>query len=592
MSAIIAELSEVEAAISGSEWEVLDALLRGFVEFSAGDVQVPAPAHMSFATIAGCPGDACIKAGGVRGSGRWWVTKVASSFYKNGEYGLQTSQGVMLVWSESTGELEAVLMDRGYLTNHRTALTAGLCVREFGPARAEGAPPLTIALFGTGTIAKLVAQQLRALHIAPAGSKLVVVSRSVDAARAFLHVQAAAGWDVVEALEARAAAAYAQEHADVIITCTPSEQPLFARCKRGALVVALGADAADKRELGADVFSPQDAEHAILVLADSRAQCLDHGELAHAIREGSVPDSDLVVELGEVLGNDSSTRAHCDQTVVIDLTGVAVQDIVIAGMALDAVRELRHAYASGPHAADVPAAPALGAAVPPPAHLRGRRAPSRADDEPPQDAIAQAHVGQGERNGGASADEPSEPAAAKTTAASGAARGRAALHGDAGAPLGFPAHVPALGATRAKRSATGAAAAVAAMLPSAMAAGPAVKRRAAGDGGSGSTSVAPSKGEGAWACEEKQEGADLEPPEQRPWPAERVHASLNRRVRVFWEGEEEWFSGVISHVSREGDWVHVKYDDNLTEKYANHEMPTRKLRWYENKIQWEGEHAA
>jgi len=78
---------------------------------------------------------------------------------------------------------------------------------------------------------------------------------------------------------------------------------------------------------------------ASLRLADSRAQCVERGELQHAVRQRLLTPED-VVEVGEWL--DRSPRPPRPRgLVVFDTTGVAVQDVAIAELALKALREPR-----------------------------------------------------------------------------------------------------------------------------------------------------------------------------------------------------------------------------------------------------------
>ncbi|KAJ1620984.1 hypothetical protein T492DRAFT_1149918 [Pavlovales sp. CCMP2436] len=297
---VVVPRPEIEQAVAGSEPALLEALAKGFIDFSQGKVEVAKPSHMQFASVFN-PGEACVKTGCVRDSGRWTV-KVASTFHNNAKLGLSNSQGVMLVFKEKTGELEGCLADGGHLTDLRTSLTAVLCVREFGPGREFGPVVganrvLTVAIFGDG-------------------------------------------WELVEVPGVQAAVEGAQE-ADIVILCTPSQQPLLARCKRGALVIALGADADGKRELGPYVWWDAKAQgegeeavrHSFTTLADSRSQCLAFGELRYATDEKLI-DEESIWEIGDQLGMPTGhaerVRAGLERTVVIDLTGSVLDAVVRA----------------------------------------------------------------------------------------------------------------------------------------------------------------------------------------------------------------------------------------------------------------------
>ena len=68
---------------------------------------------------------------------------------------------------------------------------------------------------------------------------------------------------------------------------------------------------------------------AEIVVADSISQCIERGEISHALKDGKLDKNDMV-ELGSVLNEHHLGRTSSEQITVADLTGVAVQDIQIA----------------------------------------------------------------------------------------------------------------------------------------------------------------------------------------------------------------------------------------------------------------------
>ena len=95
-------------------------------------------------------------------------------------------------------------------------------------------------------------------------------------------------------------------------------------------ITALGSDNLGKQELDPDVLL-----EAAVVAADSRSQALHHGECVHAVAAGLDPDE--IVELGEIVAGSATGRSSGDDVTVADLTGVAVEDIAAAEMALAAL---------------------------------------------------------------------------------------------------------------------------------------------------------------------------------------------------------------------------------------------------------------
>mmetsp|Transcript_2307 Transcript_2307/g.4760 ORF Transcript_2307/g.4760 Transcript_2307/m.4760 type:complete len:233 (-) Transcript_2307:27-725(-) len=230
----------------------------------------------------------------------------------------------MLVSSQETGELEAVLADGGLLTDLRTAFAAVLAARTF---MQQGST--TAVVVGTGVIATLVAKELA--PFLGTDATLLVVSRTPEAAAAFVAARKTEGkYGTVEAVPIEEGIA----RGDVVVTATPSESPVVTSLRdpatRGQVVVALGSDSVGKRELGPDVVKT-----AALVVADSKSQCLAFGECASAVKDGVLEPS-AITELGEAL-DDATLRAGPGRSVIVDLTGVAVQDVVIASMTLDAL---------------------------------------------------------------------------------------------------------------------------------------------------------------------------------------------------------------------------------------------------------------
>jgi ornithine cyclodeaminase/alanine dehydrogenase-like protein (mu-crystallin family) len=64
-------------------------------------------------------GDVHIEYGAIRGDD-YYLVEVASGLYENVDRGLPVSDGSMLLYDRRTGEMPAMLLDRGWLTELRT----------------------------------------------------------------------------------------------------------------------------------------------------------------------------------------------------------------------------------------------------------------------------------------------------------------------------------------------------------------------------------------------------------------------------------------------------------------------------------------
>ncbi|HCU2028559.1 TPA: ornithine cyclodeaminase family protein [Pseudomonas aeruginosa] len=289
--------------------DLMTCIAEGFIAYSQGQALIPPVAGMEFESP---PGDIHIKYGYITDQ-PYYVIKIASGFYDNPRIGKPSSNGVMLLFSRQTGELEAILHDEGYLTDVRTAVAGALAARLLAPEDVH-----CIGIVGTGTQARL---QLAYLRTVTSCRNVMVYGRSERGRTAFQSDLQRKGFNV----QVCSALPELAKRCNLIVTTTTAKEPLLSAddILPGTHITAVGADTPGKQELDTRIFS-----RASLVVADSKLQCLERGECANAVRKGDLqPES--VLELGYLLGQDRPVRHQTDITVA-DLTGVAVQDIQIA----------------------------------------------------------------------------------------------------------------------------------------------------------------------------------------------------------------------------------------------------------------------
>ena len=295
--------------------ELIEEIAAGFVAYTAGRVVVPPVGYLGFAEPAG---DVHLKYGYVKG-GDVFVIKVAAGFPQNSARGLPTGDGCMLVFSSQTGFLLAVLLDRSRLTDLRTAAAGAVAARALARTNAIA----QIGIIGTGVQARL--QPLMLMHVTTCRA-IALYGRSRERAAACAGDLESMGFRVTVCASADALAA----SSELIVTTTASRSAHFraASVRPGTHITGVGADAPGKQELDVALFA-----RAEVVVADSIAQCADHGDLAPALASGAIT-LDRVRELGAVLANRALGRTNAEQITIADLTGVAVQDIVIASHVL------------------------------------------------------------------------------------------------------------------------------------------------------------------------------------------------------------------------------------------------------------------
>jgi len=311
-------LSELRTALLRKD--MLHAVEQALISHSEGRVVAPPPGVLLFENP---PGDCHIKSGYVRG-GSVFVVKLAMGFYENPSRGLETNNGLVLVFDSHTGKTLAVLNDEGWLTSWRTAAAGALAAKAGAPSQVTA-----LGIIGSGHQAELQARWACELL----GIKQVFIwGRRFDKARRLVKSL------VHQGLEAQAAdsveAVFAQ--CNVVITCTPSAQMIVpsAAVKAGTHIVALGADSPGKQEL-----DPQLLKRARVIMTDDRAQCVDHGEMGHAVRAGLIAEN-ADVALGQVLAGQVRGRFSDNDLTIADLTGLAAQDVALATLAVERMRAL------------------------------------------------------------------------------------------------------------------------------------------------------------------------------------------------------------------------------------------------------------
>lgn len=293
---------------------LIPALAEGFRQYRRGQAIVAPITNIDLPHV---NGEMHIKPGYLR-DGDWLCVKIATCYYDNPARGLPTRDGALILSNLRNGRIEAVLCDAGLVTDMRTAGASAVAVDALARAGT-----ITLGLVGAGTQAFWHAAALRAVRTIDV---VRLWGRHPDRARAAVErIQRELG------LPATVAALEETVDADVVVTATPARVPVLdqQRLRSGSVIVAMGADAIGKRELG-----PAIMEQVALVVPDSLGQCERLGELQWLPQ----PRSMRVAELGAVLNGEAAGRQRPDEIVVFDSTGVAFQDVVGAGEVLRAAR--------------------------------------------------------------------------------------------------------------------------------------------------------------------------------------------------------------------------------------------------------------
>jgi len=237
--------------------------------------------------------------------------------------GLTNHQSSTLLFDPESGRASA-LVSANYLTGVRTGAASAIATRALSRADAS-----VLGIIGTG------GQSVYQLRATAAVRKLTRVhgwdAVPENAAR-FGEACAALGLDyVAEPDPERVAAA-----ADILITVTPSQKAIIRNgwVRPGTHISAMGADTKGKQELDPHLVA------ACTVFVDEAAQSITIGECQHAHGLGLIAEADMR-SIGAVLNGTAQGRTSDGEITLFDGTGVALQDLVVADLAV------RRALASG-----------------------------------------------------------------------------------------------------------------------------------------------------------------------------------------------------------------------------------------------------
>jgi ornithine cyclodeaminase len=236
--------------------------------------------------------------------------KAAGFWPSNRKSGKEPHQATILLIDPHTGRPRC-LIDGNTVTTVRTGAAGALGLTLL--ARPEST---SLCIFGTGTQARIqLSFALRYMPNIRQVRYLTVLGKPDDGfEREFGHLCALA--------HARDADAAVSE-TDIVVTATPGGGPLFSRgaVRAGTHLNCVGADTKGKREL------PEGLLGQSRLFADDREQ-------SRSIGEGQWDTDWPSIEIGDVVTGKVRLERDAEDITVFDMTGLALQDLVVAEMLL------------------------------------------------------------------------------------------------------------------------------------------------------------------------------------------------------------------------------------------------------------------
>ena len=289
--------------------DAISAIEEGMIAYSLGNAVVPPVGELVFEDP---PGETHIKYGYIKGDD-YYVIKIGCGFYENYKLGLPTRHGLMLVLEQKTGRTAFILDDKGLLTDERTAAAGAVVAKYLAPENVE-----RIGIVGAGGQGRV---QAKYLGLVLACRDLTVWGLNQEELDRFKEDVHEFGFNVKTTLDIEEVTSTC----NYIVTATPSEKPLItaSMVRKGTHISAFGSDTPEKIELEPNVLAKAD-----LIYVDSLSQSQLRGELCHA-RNAGVLEGKEIHEIGKLFAGKVPSRTNDEQISIVDLTGVAVQDVQI-----------------------------------------------------------------------------------------------------------------------------------------------------------------------------------------------------------------------------------------------------------------------
>ena len=245
--------------------------------------------------------------------------KIVNVFPHNIDQGLPALPAQVMLIDGTTGVVQS-LMDGSYVTQIRTGAASGAAFDVLAKKECKVG-----ALIGTGGQG---AAQLEAMLEARKLEEVRICGLHYERTKAFTEQMGKEMAHYGVKLIPAASSDEAIEDADLIITATPAEKPVFdgKKIKKGATVSCIGSYQHHMQEM-----DPAILRRASKIYFDSEEAVLSEaGDILIPLEDGAITREDFTGDLGKVLKGELTGRENDDEIIVFKSVGVAAQDLVAA----------------------------------------------------------------------------------------------------------------------------------------------------------------------------------------------------------------------------------------------------------------------
>lgn len=213
------------------------------------------------------------------------------------------------------------ILDGIELTNLRTSAVSAM-----GTRLVAGSGPKSLVVFGTGVQAwehiQTFAEVFEISSLSVVGRNNEAVLQLVSRAQTELNLNASIG------------SAHDVPHADFIVCCTASSEPLFdgTLVSDHAIVVAMGAHEPSSRELDDSLL-----RRSTVIIESLDSALREAGDIIQGLASGAITDQKALHTLSEVVAGTAGPRTG--HPTVFKTTGMPWQDLAVARAVLEVLDE-------------------------------------------------------------------------------------------------------------------------------------------------------------------------------------------------------------------------------------------------------------
>lgn len=248
--------------------------------------------------------------------------KFAGGFIHNPEReNLPYVMATILLIDPRNGVLQAV-MDGYQITIERTGAAPAVAARYLRPDFER------LAIIGAGSVGRAVARAFDQTH------RLKEIRLHDISEKAAGDACDSLQGSIKTPLEVSPTAAACVKDAEVVVTATHAQSPLFSKkdVLPGCLLLPLGSFC----ELDPELVMEAGAR-----IVDHLGQNMHRGEFYPYFRDGKLRESDIYAEIGEIAGGKKTVPRTGNQPIIASLIGIGSLDIALARRVYEAALEKR-----------------------------------------------------------------------------------------------------------------------------------------------------------------------------------------------------------------------------------------------------------